>query len=140
MSLSLTPINEAWNTTKAKTKPKQQKTKPNIYSSPETQSKILSELGMIENFEVQPEIEESKEIQVYDSNSLNINLKNKNLINMLKPYSNEYIETILLNCINNNNQSGISHELVDTIETIYMMVALILLLFIIDILFKLRKN
>ena len=83
MSLALTPINEAWSSTKSKQKPKpkpkQQQVKPNAYSNPEMQSKILSELGMIspiENeYEIQ-EIEEPKEIQIQNSNSLNINLKN----------------------------------------------------------------
>ena len=141
MSLSLTPINEAWNINKPKQKQKQQhqKQKVNIYSNPETQSKILSELGMIEN-DVQPDIEEPKQIQIYESNSLNINLKNKELVTMLKPYSNDYIETILLGCIKNNQQSGITQEVIESIETIYMMVVLILLLCVIDILFKIKKN
>jgi len=139
MSLSLTPLNEAWNNIKPKIKQKPQKPKQNIYSNPETQSKILSELGMIEQ-EVQPEIEEPKQIQVYNSNSLNINLKNKELVNMLKPYSNDYIETILLNCIKNNNQIGITEELIETINTIYIIVSFILLLCVIDILFKIKKN
>lgn len=148
MSLALTPINEAWNSVKPKPKPKpkfkqQQKMKPNIYNNPETQSKILSELGMIPQndieYEVQ-EVEEPKQIEIHNPNSLNINLKNIELVNMLKPYSNDYIETILLGCIKNQQQTGITKELVDTIETMYMMISLILLLLVIDLLFKMKRN
>ena len=148
MSLALTPINEAWNTVKSKPKMKQkqqQKIKPNIYNNPETQSKILSELGMIpsaneNNYEDQ-EVEESKQIvEIHDSNSLNINLKNSELVNLLKPYSNEYIESILLKYINGSQQNDLTKELVDTIETMYLMISLILLLLVIDLLFKMKKN
>ena len=59
---------------------------------------------------------------------------------MLKPYSNEYIETILLGCIKNQQKSGITMELVDTIETMYIMVSLILFLLVIDLLFKMKRN
>ena len=144
MSLALTPINEAWNSVKSKqksTKPKHQ-AKPNVYNNPETQSKILSELGMIpqikDEYEVQ-EVEEPKN-QIINPNSLNINLKNDELVSMLKPYSNDYIETILLGCIKNKQQNGLSQELVDTIETMYIMISLILLLLVVDLLFKMKRN
>ena len=143
MSLALTPINEAWNSIKSKTKQKQpQKVKPNMYNNPETQSKILSELGMIPStIENDFEVEESRQIvKIHDTNSLNINLKNNELVNMLKPYSNEYIESILLRCINGSQQNGLTKELVDTIETMYLMISLILLLLVIDLLFKMKKN
>ena len=145
MSLALTPINEAWNSVKPKQKSKQQqKVKQNIYNNPETQSKILSELGMIpqikDEYEVQ-EVEEPKnQIQINDPNSLNIHLKNIDLVNMLKPYSNDYIETILLGCIKSKQQNGLSQELVDTIETMYVMISIILFLLVIDILFKMRTH
>ena len=143
MTLALTPINEAWNSIKSKTKQKQpQKVKPNMYNNPETQSKILSELGMIPStIENDFEVEESRQIvKIHDTNSLNINLKNNELVNMLKPYSNEYIESILLRCINGSQQNGLTKELVDTIETMYLMISLILLLLVIDLLFKMKKN
>ena len=145
MSLALTPINEAWNSVKPKQKPKQQqKVKPNVYNNPETQSKILSELGMIpqikDEYEVQQVEEPKNQIQINDPNSLNIHLKNIDLVNMLKPYSNDYIETILLGCIKSKQQNGLSQELVDTIETMYVMISIILFLLVIDILFKMRTH
>jgi len=143
MSLALTPINEAWNSVKPKHKPKQQqKMKPNVYNNPETQTKILTELGMIPQNDIEYEVQDQKpkEIEIHNTNSLNINLKNSELVNMLKPYSNDYIETILLGCIKNQQQNGITKELVDTIETMYMMISLILLLLVIDLLFKMKRN
>ena len=89
-------------------------------------------------YEVQ-EAEEPKQIEIHNPNSLNINLNNIELVNMLKPYSNDYIETILLSCIKNQKQNGISKELFETIETMYVMISLILLLLVIDVLFKLKK-
>lgn len=144
MSLALTPINEAWNSVKSKPKPKQkpqQKTKPNAYNNPETQSKILAELGLIPSneYEVQ-EVEEPNQIEIQNPNSLNINIKNQNLVNMLKPYSNDYIETILISCLNNQHQNGLTKEMIETIETMYMMISLILLLVVIDMIFKMKKN
>lgn len=145
MSLALTPLNEAWNSMKVKSKPKVkniQKVKPNVYNNPETQAKILTELGMMErehDYETQ-EIEESKQVVVNKPNSLNINFTNTELINYLKPYSNDYIERIFLNCIQNKENTGITTELIDTIETMYLMISLLLLLFMIDIVFKIRKN
>ena len=140
MSLSLTPINEAWNSVKPKEKPKQQqKMKPNVYNNPETQTKILAELGMIPQNDIEYEEQKPKEIVVNDPNSLNIHFKNRELVNMLKPYSNDYIETILLGCIKNQQQNGLTKELLDTIETMYMMISLILLLLVVDLLFKIKK-
>lgn len=141
MSLSLTPINEAWKNIKTPQqfqKKEKNKNKQNIYSNPETQSKILTELGMIENH---LDIEEpNKQIEIQNMDSLNINLKNPELVNMLKPYSNDYIETIILNCINKKDNSILPKEIIDTIETMYMMISFILLLIIVDVLFKIKRN
>ena len=143
MALALTPLNEAWDSVKPKPKLKQHnKIKPNIYNNAETQSKILSELGMIQGNEIEVQ-EEPKLIETFKEenlNSLNLNLKNSELVNMLKPYSNDYIETILLGCIKNQKQSIMTKELVDTIETMYMMLSLILLLLVIDLVFKIKRN
>ena len=144
MSLALTPINDAWNSVKPKqkaTKPKHQ-AKQNVYNNPETHSKILSELGMIPQIKDEYEVQEAEEPknEINNPNSLNINLKNEELVSMLKPYSNDYIETILLGCIKNKQQNGLSQELVDTIETMYIMISFILLLLVIDLLFKMKRN
>ena len=147
MSLSLTPINEAWKNTQQKriksTKPKNvESQKHNIYSSPETQSKILSELGMIEhqNYEIPIETEQTQPLQVLNKNSLNLTIQRKELVEFFKPYSNEYIENIIYDCINNKKQNGLTQDLIDTIETMYIMLSLILFLMVIDILFKIKLN
>ena len=146
MSLSFTPINEAWNYEKTKPKEKfkqQQKMKPNIYNNPDTQSKILSELGMVPEIEKEytmKEVEEHPKQSEIHRNSLNLILKNNQLVNILKPYSNDYIETILLSCIQNQQTNGLTKELVDTIETMYIMISLILFVLVIDILFKIKRN
>ena len=149
MSLTLTPISEAWNNTQTRKTQKQKQIvnkphqKTNIYSSPETQSKILSDLGMMEPMNSQHETEDQISINneiPNDSYSLNLSLNNKELVNMLKPYSNDYIEMILLNCIRNKKDTGVTKDVIDTIESIYMMITLILFLIVIEILFKLKHN
>ena len=90
MSLSLTPINEAWTIDKKNGKNKKKEPKhQNTYCNPSTQTKILNELGLLneETIPHEPELEVSRK-ETFD-NSLNIRITNSQLMNMLKPYSND---------------------------------------------------
>ena len=150
MSLALTPLNDAWSGgIQIKKKPPQQKkveknsqkVRPqNVYNSPQMQMKILNELGMIQQEEPQ-EAPEENQIEVQQpqmmSDSLNINISNPFLVNMFRPYSNEYIEMIIMKCVSEKNNDT-SQELIDTVETIYLMVSILLVLVIIDIVFKMK--
>jgi hypothetical protein len=104
------------------------------------QTKILNELGMIENENIQhDEVEEKHVADIVDSSALNIKLSNPSLVNMLKPYSNDYIEMIIMQCMSKESTtSGISHELIDTVESIYLIVSMLLVLFIVDIIFRMK--
>ena len=151
MSLALTPLNDAWSGgIQMKKKPPQQKkveknvqkVRPqNVYNSPQMQMKILNELGMLQQEEPQ-EVAEERQIEVQQpqigtDNSLNINISNPFLVNMFRPYSNEYIEMIIMKCVSEKNNDT-RQELIDTVETIYLMVSILLVLVIIDIVFKMK--
>ena len=142
MTLSLTPINEAWTMPKEKKNNKKKEPKyQNSYCNPATQSKILNELGLLneENIHQEPEIEMHKK-ETFD-NSLNIRVTNHQLMNMLKPYSNDYIEMIILKCLTEPSaNNSISSDVIDTIETMYMMVSILLVLVLLDIMLKFQKH
>ena len=151
MSLSLTPISDAWSTLqtdkKKSVQKKSEKNKEkvqNVYQSPQMQTKILNELGMIQHNSIEEEEEQEKPIEhnmIVRQNSLNINLTNPDLINMFKPYSNDYIEMMIIKCLSDNTKGNdVSQDLVDLVENIYLMVSLLLVLVIIDIIFKFKKN
>lgn len=157
MSLALTPISDAWSGgIQMKKKPPQQKkveknvqkVRPqNVYNSPQMQMKILNELGMLQQEEPQEEVQEVQEVQerqievqqpqIGTESSLNINITNPFLVNMFRPYSNEYIEMIIMKCVSEKNNDT-SQELIDTVETIYLMVSILLVLVVIDIVFKMK--
>lgn len=151
MSLALTPLNDAWSSgIQIKKKPPQQKkveknvqkVRPqNVYNSPHMQMKILNELGMLPQEEPQEVVEErqieTQQPQMGTDSSLNINISNPFLVNMFRPYSNEYIEMIIMKCVSEKNNDT-SQELIDTVETIYLMVSILLVLVIIDIVFKMK--
>ena len=150
MALSLTPLNDAWMmNNKQQVKKVAQKGSPksrrpqnngnNIYSSPQVQSKILGELGMIQ-MEPEPEVIEKTIEYMQNKDSLNISITNPQLLNMLKPYSNQYIELIILQCMSNQSSNKMSDEMINTIETIYIMVSIILVLLLIDVVFKMKSN
>jgi hypothetical protein len=156
MSLALTPINDAWSNqiqTKKKQPPKPDKRKDsknpqpqNVYNSPHMQTKILNELGMLQPLEEHGVEEEPEQMpqrqlvqQTASSDSLNITLSKPFLVNMLRPYSNEYIEMIIMKCMSEQNNST-SQDLIDTVETIYLMVSILLVLVIIDIVFKMKTR
>ena len=139
MSLALTPLNDAWTIKKPTKKSEKRNVAPqNKYSSPQIQNKILQELGMIETYE------EPIQQDIQESNTLQLTLTNKDLIEFFKPYSNDYIEAFIFHCMSKpkqeNNTTMLSPELFETIENIYLVVCLIMVLVIIDILLRLRKN
>lgn len=133
MALALTPLNDAWVIKKpSKKTEKKNVVQPNKYSSPQMQNKILQELGMVETYE-----------EPQESDSLQLTLTNKDLVNFFKPYSNEYIEQFIFHCMSvpkDKNEMMISPELFEIIENIYMIVILIMVLVIIDILLRMRKQ
>ena len=61
-------------------------------------------------------------------------------MNMLKPYSNDYIEMIIMKCLTEPTANTMSSEVLDTIETIYMMVSILLVLVLVDIMLKFQKH
>ena len=148
MSLSLTPIGEAWAAPSKKKKKQEipnKKTARNVYANPEMQTKILKELGMLNDdpeYE-QPKTEvkepQTKEIETFvnqPTNSLSLNITNPQLMSLFKPYSNEYIEMMILKCVSQNNNGS---ELHDLVESVYLMVSMLLVLVIIDIAFHFKK-
>jgi len=144
MSLALTPINDAWS---HMTKPKEKKEKKitrqvvssppnnNMYSNPDIQNKILRELNLIEPFS-EPEPE-----QIVPQNINNgLQFKSKELQDYFKPYSSEYIESIILNIMNKSNQSNYDiNGLTETLENIYIIVLAILILIIFDIALRYKR-
>jgi len=145
MALALTPLSDAWSGSlqqkkKQPIKKNEKKIKhQNAYSSPQMQTKILGDLGMLEP-EPEPEVMEL-DVPVVDqsTNSLNITLSNPNLVSMFRPYSNEYIEMVLMKCLSEKN-NGVNQDLIDTVDTIYLIVTILLVLVIIDIIFKMKQK
>lgn len=98
MNLSLTPLNEAYNSPKLKPK-----TKQNIYTNPQHQKEVLNESHM----EVQTQIpsgysnilEQQTIIPVVSDEkkekSLVVKITDHELIEMLSPYKEDYVSTII---------------------------------------------
>ena len=62
-------------------------------------------------------------------------------MNMLKPYSNDYIEMIILKCLTEpHSDNAMSSDVIDTIETMYMMISILLVLVLLDIMLKFQKH
>lgn len=139
MTLELTPLSDAWSVPKKKPKsekPKEQ-VQQNRYASPQMQNKILQELGMIESFDEPDYQPVAKPIKT----GLTVEFKSKELIDFFRPYSNDYIEQYILTCMQSNNSNyGLTSNTLETIENIYMIVTIIMLLVIIDIALHMKKN
>lgn len=144
MALALTPINDAWsNLSKIK---KEKKSKPvypqsnhnNMYSNPEMQNKILRELNLIESYSEPEQITEPVSIQTPMISSFQF--KNKDLQEYFKPYSSDYIESIILNTLRNSNKSNTdSNHLSETLDNIYIIVLAVLILTVFDIALRYKR-
>ena len=130
-TLSLTPINEAWS------KPLDNQNSPsaNMYSTPEMHNTILSDLGMIETKQSVP----YKEPDQKKDSTRNVSITNSNLKDILKPYSDDYVEMMIYNALNKSDNT-INSDLTETIDNIYMLVILLLILVSIDIILRFRTT
>lgn len=131
-SLPLTPISEAWS----KKEENFNKT-PNTYTTPDVQSSILSDLGMINEDEQVYQNEPKQIVKKTESKEKKFNFQNSELVETFKPYSDDYIEMMIYNSLNKSN-NNIDPSLVDTIDNIYMLVILILILVSIDVILRFR--
>ena len=119
MNLSFTPINEAWSVP--------------TYKKNKFKTDVVKELKMFdeENEQETSKYEKSKEIE---SNEYKIYIKNKELKKYFQPYSNEYIETMIYNLIN-NNKNDVNNEIIENINT---MVIIILVLVTVQLMMKIN--
>ena len=141
MALALTPINDAWsNMSKIK---REKKTKPvspqpnnnNMYSNPEIQNKILRELNLIESYS-----EPETELVSVPTQMPSLQFKNKDLQEYFKPYSGDYIESIILNTLRNSNKSNTDlNHLSETLDNIYIIVLAVLILTVFDIALRYKR-
>ena len=147
MNLSLTPLNEAYNTL-ASSKLKQ-KTKPNIYTNIDYQKQMLKE----SNMETQIKLPQgynntltsaSFDTKQSDEDSLILKITDPELKELLKPYKEDYILDMLKNKMqdtveffqNPKQQQTCKSEANDI--DIQMLIGILILLLIIDIAIRIK--
>ena len=129
-TLPLTPLNEAWS------KPLEtlNSNPVNSYATSDMQNSILSDLGMIET--AKQNVSNQEPDKEKDTHR-NINIKNNNLKDVFKPYSDDYVEMMIYNALNKSDNT-INSDLLETIDNIYMLVIILLILVSIDVILRFR--
>lgn len=149
MNLSLTPLTEAYNLPKVKTK-----TKQNVHAHADVQKQMLK-MASQQVHETIPDGYDATQTINYDSvtqddsktvkqqDSINIHLTDPEIIDMLKIYKEDYISTFVSNLIkkdkstNNNNVETFIDKPSSTID-VQMLLAALIFLVAADIILRLK--
>lgn len=151
MNLSLTPISEAWDSPKQKQK---RHNKENQYTVSGTQKQMLSHANQVvhnntpggysdENMHAIVQMSTNGEVEKQnDDSKLVVHLHDPDVIEMLKPYKDEYISNIVQKSIaaylTTSNGSNIIETFVTSQNDIGIIGAIVIALLFLDIIIRLR--